>query len=225
MVVQARAEATREKIVAAAVGLFAKEGYGETGLSDVIDHAGVSKGAFYYHFESKEALAAAIIDAGSKQMLELFNAVTDAPSSALQNTISATFAIARLTRENQFVGTANQLRQCLSQVSSAGSPTYRRTVGAFRTQVEKAIAQGDVESDLEPAELADTICASILGCYLLTDAMGDDLFARLARAWRILLRGIVPASSHRYFNDYLHRVSLQYIRFEQPHEKVLQTLR
>ncbi len=141
MAIRARAEATREKIIASSVDLFSRLGYGETGLSDVIDHAGVSKGAFYYHFESKEALAGAIIQAGTGQLLDLFKAITGAQSPALQNTIAATFAIAKLTGENTMVRTANQLRQCLSQVSAAGSPTYRPTVDAFRMQVDKAIAE------------------------------------------------------------------------------------
>jgi len=45
--------------------------------------------------------------------------------ATLQNTIAATFAIAKLTGENSTARTANQLRQCLSQVSAAGSPTCR----------------------------------------------------------------------------------------------------
>jgi AcrR family transcriptional regulator len=198
MAIQARAEATREKIIASAVDLFSQLGYGETGLSDVIDHAGVSKGAFYYHFESKEALAGAIIQVGTGQLLDLFKAITGAESPALQNTIAATFAIAELTRENSTARTANQLRQCLSQVSAAGSPTYRPTVDSFRLQVDRAIAEGDVECDVDPDDLAETICVSVLGCHLLSDAMGDDLFARLTRAWRIMLRGSVPHSSRRY---------------------------
>ena len=212
MVVQARAEATRDKIIGAALDLFSRRGYGETGLSDVITHAGVSKGAFYYHFESKEALAGAIIQAGTGQLLDLFNAITGAQSPALQNTIAATFAIAELTREDTMARTANQLRQCLSQVSAAGSPTYRHTVDAFRLQVDKAIGEGDVEIDVDPDDLAETVCVSVLGCHLLSDAMGDDLFARLTRAWRIMLRGSVPYSSRRYFDDFLSRTSLQYLQ-------------
>ena len=58
---QARAEATRRRIIDSAVDLFTEMGYGETGLADVLQRAGVSKGAFYYHFDSKESVAAAII--------------------------------------------------------------------------------------------------------------------------------------------------------------------
>ncbi len=59
---QARAEATRKKIIDTAVELFIDLGYGETGLAEILQRADVTKGAFYYHFDSKEAVAAAIID-------------------------------------------------------------------------------------------------------------------------------------------------------------------
>ncbi|AOY90775.1 TetR family transcriptional regulator [Cupriavidus sp. USMAA2-4] len=41
--------------------LFSRLGYNATGIQQITDHAGVPKGSFYNHFESKEAFAAAII--------------------------------------------------------------------------------------------------------------------------------------------------------------------
>lgn len=61
---QPRAVETRQKIIDAAVELFAEKGYAETGLNDLTARAGVTTGAFYYHFTSKEALATAIMDQG-----------------------------------------------------------------------------------------------------------------------------------------------------------------
>jgi AcrR family transcriptional regulator len=55
-------DATRERIVAAAVDLFAARGYGEVAVSDVAAQAGTAKGSVYRHFESKEALFAAAVE-------------------------------------------------------------------------------------------------------------------------------------------------------------------
>ena len=49
MVRQARSEATRKKIVDAAVELFTEVGYQATGLGDIIERAEMTKGALYYH--------------------------------------------------------------------------------------------------------------------------------------------------------------------------------
>ena len=53
MTVQARAEATRQTIILAAVELFDTVGYGSTTMGHIIDRAGITKGAFYYHFPTK----------------------------------------------------------------------------------------------------------------------------------------------------------------------------
>lgn len=49
-------EQTVEKILDAAACLFAQKGYAHTTLQDVIDETGLSKGAVYHHFKSKEEL-------------------------------------------------------------------------------------------------------------------------------------------------------------------------
>ena len=45
----------------------------------------------------------------------------------------------------------------------------------------------------------------MIGCQLLSAAIGDDLIARLARAWRVLLRAIVPEPSLAFFYQVLER--------------------
>jgi AcrR family transcriptional regulator len=52
----ARAEATREGLLAAARRLFGERGFAATSLDDVVAAAGVTKGALYHHFADKEAL-------------------------------------------------------------------------------------------------------------------------------------------------------------------------
>ncbi len=49
-------EETRKKIVDTAFKLFTKKGYENTSVQDIIDETGLSKGAIYHHFDSKEAI-------------------------------------------------------------------------------------------------------------------------------------------------------------------------
>ena len=58
-----RAGDTREKILASAQALIEIRGYSALGVAEICKAAGVPKGSFYYFFESKEALALAVIDA------------------------------------------------------------------------------------------------------------------------------------------------------------------
>lgn len=56
------AEKTRARILASALSLFAKRGYDRTTFNDIAARLKMTKGAVYWHFESKEALLIAIVD-------------------------------------------------------------------------------------------------------------------------------------------------------------------
>ena len=47
---------SRDRVLDAAVALFAQQGYDATSVSQVIERAGLTKGGFYHHFASKDAL-------------------------------------------------------------------------------------------------------------------------------------------------------------------------
>jgi AcrR family transcriptional regulator len=59
---QQRSEETRTKITEAAVKLFSTRGFSAASVDDICEEAGISKGAFYHHFESKQALFLALLD-------------------------------------------------------------------------------------------------------------------------------------------------------------------
>ena len=57
-----RADTTRLQILRAASRQFARKSYSLVSLDDILADAEVTKGAMYFHFRSKHALASAIID-------------------------------------------------------------------------------------------------------------------------------------------------------------------
>ncbi|MEY4511911.1 MAG: hypothetical protein RLZZ450_4033 [Pseudomonadota bacterium] len=54
-------EAIPQRLVAAGLDLFLRQGYNATGIQEIADRARVPKGSFYNHFESKDAFAAVIV--------------------------------------------------------------------------------------------------------------------------------------------------------------------
>ena len=60
MATTSRGARSRQKIVAAGAELFAERGFVNTSLTDVLDRVGLTKGAFYFHFSTKEELAHAV---------------------------------------------------------------------------------------------------------------------------------------------------------------------
>ena len=60
---QERAVRTRHAVIRAAAEVFAERGYAAATIAEILDRAGVTKGALYFHFDSKEALARGVIEA------------------------------------------------------------------------------------------------------------------------------------------------------------------
>ncbi|HZA10401.1 ScbR family autoregulator-binding transcription factor [Mycobacterium sp.] len=209
---QARAEATRRKIINAAVGLFDELGYPATGLGEIIERAELTKGALYYHFDSKESLAAAIVDEGSAKLLDTFLNVCQSSSPALESLIHGTLLSAGLIGEDKAVRTGGQLTRALGQFNEAVVRGYGGWYAAVLRQVRQAQAEGDLRDDLDPDTIAETVQAAMGGAEMMSNASsgGRDLVARLIRIWGILLPAIVSGESLPYFREFLSRASLRH---------------
>mgnify|MGYP003559459976 CR=1 FL=1 len=73
-------EQTRERIVHAAARAIRKTGYDGTGVADIMKQAGLTHGAFYAHFTSRDAMLAEAADrAGAESVAAAAEAVAKAP--------------------------------------------------------------------------------------------------------------------------------------------------
>ena len=192
MALQARAETTRRKILESAVDLFSELGYGETGLADVLQRAGVSKGAFYYHFDSKEAVATAIIEEFSAKVQRSARNLFDPAAPELSGVISSTFDSAAIIASDKSAQIGNELLQALSQISSVASQTYSRWTNDFVGVIASAIGPWTTARSIDTEDAAEAIWVGILGCHLLSSALNDDQFARLNRSWKVAVQLLAP---------------------------------
>lgn len=211
MAIQARAEVTRQSIIDAAVSVFDEVGYGKTGLSDIMSRAGVTKGGFYYHFATKDAVAAAIIEEAAAEIRAQFQTIVDSSSSpALDNLIRASFYVVAITATDNRIRVANMLRQSLTHVSDAGPASYPAERANLLRAVEKAMAEGGLQADVDPDAVAQAIWTLGPGTLLLAEATGDDVFARLAQVWTVLLRGMVVPELLTHTTDFVDLMTRQH---------------
>ncbi|MFI8519246.1 TetR family transcriptional regulator [Streptomyces sp. NPDC085481] len=114
---QERAIRTRERVLASAAEAFAAKGYPAVTILDVAQAAGLTKGAVYFHYENKDALAVAVTELFNRRIGEIAHAVEELclpPVSAVAELLirtavafrdeTALQAGARLQLERQLIG-------------------------------------------------------------------------------------------------------------------------
>jgi AcrR family transcriptional regulator len=211
MVRQARSEATRRKIITCAAELFNEIGYPATGLGDIIERAEMTKGALYYHFDSKESLATAIIEECGAHLMLAYRGIAESSAPALESIIHGTFVVVDLLATDPVARSGTQLLRALGEFNDATARTYGGWLAEMSARTRLAIDEGDVRGDVDPRAVGEAIVGMMLGAELLSNAIcgGADVVERVAQSWQILLPAIVSDESRSYFREFLARESLR----------------
>src|SRR5246127_3817382 len=135
---QVRSEATRRKILDAAVDVFNEVGYAAADRAAIIERTGMTKGAFYHHFDSMESLAAAIIEEGAKLVLDVLATMSDSFSPALENMVHGSFVTADLFASDKVARTAEQLTLAFGKFSDTAGRVYTNWVEGMTADVGRA---------------------------------------------------------------------------------------
>jgi AcrR family transcriptional regulator len=209
---QARSEATRRKILDAAVEVFQRDGY-PAGLNVILGQAQLTKGALYYHFDSERAVAAAIVSEASCALLRSFESVCQTPSPALENLIHGVFAAMDIVNTDPLVCTGGRLITALGPADDVAA-IHRSWLDAVTVQAKNAVAEGDIKPELDPASVAEVILSALLGARELqpTTPRESDVARRITTVWEVLLPAIVTEESVPYFREYLSREALRHMR-------------
>jgi AcrR family transcriptional regulator len=208
---QARSAATRRKIIDAAVELFDAAGYTNTGLGDIVERAGLTKGALYHHFTSKEALAVAIIEEGSQTLLKAYQRIGRSSAPALESMIHGVLVVVEMANTDKLVRMGAILLRIFAKFSEASTRNYRAWLDEIAVQARRAQAEGDLRADVDARAAGEFIVAAMLGTELISNAAsgGQDLLARVARTWQLLLPAITTEQSLPYLLEFLSRESLR----------------
>jgi AcrR family transcriptional regulator len=218
---QVRSETTRRRILTAAIDVFGEVGYPAAGWSAIIERTGMTKGALYHHFDSKEALASAIIEEGSENLLSAFRNVCGSSSPALENLLHGTFTIVKVLSSNEIANAAEHLIAALGGFNTAAARFCTDLVALVAAEARRAISEGDLRSDVDPEVIGESIVGAIFGMRLLSNTIsgldgnrvvGGDGIERLTRIWELLLPGVVSEASQAYFGQFLGREAMRHAR-------------
>ncbi|MFE7976036.1 ScbR family autoregulator-binding transcription factor [Streptomyces shenzhenensis] len=191
---QLRAEQTRATIITAAADLFDRQGYESTSLSDIVEHARVTKGALYFHFAAKEDLAHAIMELQSRSARQLTAEVDRRGCSSLESLIRTTFGIARLAVEGPIPRAG--LRLATADISVR--PPLRHPFTEWLELATRKLLGAVKESDVHPDVDVEAVAHSLVCFFVGTRVAGRSLDPvgrlprRIAEMWHLLIRSLVP---------------------------------
>ena len=174
---QQRSEETRAKIMEAAIKLFSTRGYNKASVDDICKEAGISKGAFYHHFKTKQALFLSLLDG----WLEF---VDNAIESTKDKTVPETFMQMTQAFPYIFETAGENLPMFLEfwlqasrdkKIWEAGIAPYRRYHKYFTSLIKKGVEEGSFV-EVDPELASRMIVATAMGLLLqsLLDPKGAN---------------------------------------------------
>jgi TetR/AcrR family transcriptional repressor of nem operon len=169
----------REKILGAAQSLIELRGYSALGVAEICKAAGVPKGSFYYFFESKEALALAVIDEHwADQELTWTHILTSEaePLHRLRRLFAATEAGQRAGQQSCGTVSGCLFGNLTLEMSNHTEAIRRRLQEIFDTQVDMVDSVVAEALARKEVTIADTLEAAR---SVVAQLEGQVLFAKL----------------------------------------------
>ncbi|OAK51125.1 ScbR family autoregulator-binding transcription factor [Rhodococcoides kyotonense] len=194
---QERAENTRQAVLVGAAVSFEKYGYGTASLSTILSHAGVTKGAMYFHFSSKEDLANAVIDAQHQLAMDGLRTVLDHVPTALDAMILASQELARQLVVEPVARGGMRLTLEIGSIQTPVKRPYIDWIESIGKLAARAAAEGDLVDGVDPEMLAKFVVGAFTGVQTLSEVLHgrSDLYQRLSEMWQILLPAVAADSA------------------------------
>ena len=170
----------RERLLAAAVRLIRQRGYTATTVDDLCREAGVTKGAFFHHFASKEALGVAAADHWSAVTAALFvHGYYHAPEDPLERLLAYVDFRAALIHDRAIadftclVGTlAQEVHETSPAIRDAAAASIVGHAATLVPDIEAAIAKHGAPTGVTAMSLALFSQAVLQGGFILAKATG-----------------------------------------------------
>ena len=185
-------ERTRQRLLQAAFHEVYRYGFQSAGIDAILAATNVTKGALYYHFDSKEALGHAIIEEvvakfpRDRWLLPLQQSEDKDPIDALIGIIRAIPARPRDLRAGcPLVNLAQEMSQLDEEFRKRLERIFHDWQEGIATALRRGQYKGTVRRDLVPEETASFLIATVEGYEVLAKNAQD------AKVWNMAIRNIV----------------------------------
>jgi AcrR family transcriptional regulator len=201
-----RADTTRQELLRAAAHQFAQRPYHLVGLDDVLAEAELTKGAMYFHFSSKHALALALIEDQSAKYIGATQDLLARKLSGLETLVDVVFLIAIGDISEDIARAGLHLLESVGRIEGLGKNLLGQWIQLLGHIVKRAIAEGDLIEDCEPEVVGRLFVSTYLGMRQTSDLDKPEEFLRaIEQTLKLLVPGIVRPERIDYFRQFISR--------------------
>jgi len=172
---QIRSAETRQKILSSAARLFSLNGYDNTGVAEICEAAGVSKGAFYHHFPSKQDVFMSILNEWLDQLSRQMQNSRLASYSVPDGLIDQVFQISKNHYALFFEFWVQAMRH--PEIWQTAIAPYHRFQTWLAALLQSGIDEGSIDPSISPDATSRILIAMVLGQLL------QAFFDPIGAAW------------------------------------------
>ncbi len=166
-------------------------------MSDIVQASGLSKGAVYFYFDSKESLAVAVLASRQEQWITGVAQILDAAEPGLPRLRTLLPAMLTLHRQDPDAWVISRLSHTLAE-NDATREVAAASMRRWIDLVAEAIASTNPPEGIDPRDLARVVVGAFDGLKALIDIVGEDASSveqELARAGALLERMLIATIS------------------------------
>jgi AcrR family transcriptional regulator len=187
-------DARKQQIIDAAYRCFARKGLHQTTMREIYAEAGLSAGAVYHYFQSKEDIILASFVFDYQRGLPVFEQAADRsnPLAAIDHLLDFFYAGLESAAE---LGADRVNIQGWGEalVNPRLFVPLKESLQGFRDQLERLVRRGleagVIEPDIDPAAVSEVVLSSYLGLYLQKAFLPDLNVGRYKNAVKALFHG------------------------------------
>ncbi|MEW1691340.1 ScbR family autoregulator-binding transcription factor [Streptomyces sp. NPDC091265] len=191
---QARSQRTRQRLVHAGAEMFNLYGYAHATLEQIAGVAGMTKGALYFHFASKDGLAEAVQEQGRAMLREFVGEHQEAGVPPVQVLIDMTHWLARMLQDDLVIRASFRITNECTGRESPGADFHEVWISEVLRllgQAREAGALQDRGAENGPETLLSAMVCGI-GVLAGTAVRFPRLSDQVPALWAPLLTALVP---------------------------------
>ena len=201
-----RADTTRLQILRAASRQFAHKSYSLVSLDDILADAEVTKGAMYFHFRSKHALASAIVEYRFAAAQSAVDELIALRLSGLETLIDISYLVAIDDIGDELARAGLNLLESIGRTDGLQASLLGGWVAAYAAIAKRAVAEGDIVGHLAPEGIARLLVSMYLGLRQTSDLAESERFlSDLEQLWALILPGIAKPDRIDYLTQFVKR--------------------